>query len=70
MSKREQRQFSGILDVYLNTLASGGILALYRGFGPSIAVRRGIYFESYDSLKPYVLLGILEDNFLASFMFR
>ena len=65
------RQFNGILDVHRKTLASDGILGLYRGFGPSvagIAVYRGIYFGFYDSLKPYVLVGILEESFLAAFM--
>jgi solute carrier family 25 (adenine nucleotide translocator) protein 4/5/6/31 len=71
MAKGGQRQFTGMIDVYRKTLASDGILGLYRGFGPSvagIAVYRGIYFGFYDSLKPYVLVGILKDNFLASFM--
>ncbi|KAE9368757.1 ADP,ATP carrier protein [Stipitochalara longipes BDJ] len=70
-AKGGQRQFTGIIDVYRKTLASDGILGLYRGFGPSvagIAVYRGIYFGFYDSLKPYVLVGMLKDNFLASFM--
>jgi solute carrier family 25 (adenine nucleotide translocator) protein 4/5/6/31 len=71
MAKGGQRQFTGMIDVYRKTLASDGILGLYRGFGPSvagIAVYRGIYFGAYDSLKPYVLVGMLKDNFLASFM--
>jgi hypothetical protein len=70
-AKGGQRQFTGIIDVYRKTLASDGILGLYRGFGPSvagIAVYRGIYFGFYDSLKPYVLVGMFKDNFLASFM--
>ncbi|PMD61659.1 mitochondrial carrier [Hyaloscypha bicolor E] len=71
MAKGGQRQFTGMIDVYRKTLASDGVLGLYRGFGPSvagIAVYRGIYFGFYDSLKPYVLVGVLKDNFLASFM--
>ena len=71
MAKGGQRQFTGMIDVYRKTLASDGILGLYRGFGPSvagIAVYRGIYFGAYDSLKPYVLVGMLKDNFLASFV--
>lgn len=31
-----QRQFSGLLDVYKKTLASDGIVGLYRGFVPSV----------------------------------
>lgn len=66
-----QRQFNGLLDVYKKTLASDGILGLYRGFGPSVAgivVYRGLYFGMYDSLKPVLLTGNLEGNFLASFL--
>ncbi|KAL3963594.1 hypothetical protein ACCO45_000598 [Purpureocillium lilacinum] len=66
-----QRQFNGILDVYRKTIATDGILGLYRGFMPSISgiiVYRGLYFGSYDSLKPLVLVGPLQGNFLASFI--
>ena len=65
------RQFNGLVDVYKKTLASDGIMGLYRGFGPSvlgIIVYRGLYFGMYDSLKPVVLTGSLEGNFLASFL--
>jgi solute carrier family 25 (adenine nucleotide translocator) protein 4/5/6/31 len=33
-----------------------------------IVVYRGLYFGMYDSLKPVVLVGNLEGNFLASFL--
>ena len=65
------RQFNGLIDVYKKTLASDGLAGLYRGFGPSvlgIVVYRGLYFGMYDSLKPVVLIGALEGNFLASFL--
>ncbi|KAL8971004.1 MAG: hypothetical protein Q9185_005299 [Variospora sp. 1 TL-2023] len=65
-----ERQFNGLVDVYKKTLASDGILGLYRGFGPSVAgivVYRGLYFGMYDSIKPVLLTGKLEGNFLASF---
>ncbi|OOF97137.1 hypothetical protein ASPCADRAFT_45724 [Aspergillus carbonarius ITEM 5010] len=65
------RQFNGLVDVYKKTLASDGIAGLYRGFGPSVAgivVYRGLYFGMYDSIKPVVLVGSLEGNFLASFL--
>ncbi|GMM34971.1 ADP/ATP carrier protein [Saccharomycopsis crataegensis] len=65
------RQFNGLVDVYRKTIASDGIAGLYRGFGPSvvgIVVYRGLYFGLYDSLKPVVLTGQLEGNFLASFL--
>jgi len=64
------RQYNGLVDVYKKTLASDGIAGLYRGFGPSvlgIIVYRGLYFGMYDSIKPVVLTGKLEGNFLASF---
>ncbi|RJE19378.1 ADP ATP carrier protein [Aspergillus sclerotialis] len=66
-----ERQFNGLIDVYKKTLASDGIAGLYRGFGPSvlgIVVYRGLYFGMYDSIKPVVLVGPLENNFLASFL--
>jgi solute carrier family 25 (mitochondrial adenine nucleotide translocator), member 4/5/6/31 len=65
------RQFNGLLDVYKKTLASDGVAGLYRGFVPSVVgiiVYRGLYFGMYDSLKPIVLVGPLEGNFLASFL--
>lgn len=64
------RQFNGLVDVYRKTLASDGIAGLYRGFVPSvvgIVVYRGLYFGMYDSIKPVILVGPLEGNFLASF---
>ncbi|KAF1918122.1 mitochondrial carrier domain-containing protein [Ampelomyces quisqualis] len=68
--KGGDRQFNGLVDVYKKTLASDGIAGLYRGFMPSVAgivVYRGLYFGMYDSLKPILLTGSLEGNFLASF---
>lgn len=68
--KGGERQFNGLIDVYRKTLKSDGIAGLYRGFNIScvgIIVYRGLYFGLYDSLKPVVLTGKLQDNFLASF---
>ncbi|KAJ6630608.1 mitochondrial carrier domain-containing protein [Mycena sp. CBHHK59/15] len=65
-----KRQFTGLIDVYKQTLAADGIKGLYRGFVPSILgimVYRGGYFGLYDTLKPTVLVGPLEGSFLASF---
>lgn len=65
-----ERQFNGLIDVYRKTLASDGIAGLYRGFNISCvgsAVYRGLYFGLYDSLKPVVLTGKLQDSFFASF---
>jgi solute carrier family 25 (adenine nucleotide translocator) protein 4/5/6/31 len=65
-----ERKYSGLVDVYKKTLATDGVAGLYRGFGPSvlgIIVYRGLYFGMYDSIKPVVLTGALEGNFLASF---
>ncbi|XP_010447988.1 PREDICTED: ADP,ATP carrier protein 3, mitochondrial-like [Camelina sativa] len=69
--KGGQRQFNGITDVYKKTIASDGIVGLYRGFNIScvgIIVYRGLYFGLYDSLKPVVLVDGLQDSFLASFL--
>jgi len=65
------RQFNGLIDVYKKTLATDGIAGLYRGFAIScfgIIVYRGLYFGIYDSLKPVVLTGGLQDSFIASFL--
>ncbi|KAM0065268.1 putative mitochondrial carrier protein [Helianthus debilis subsp. tardiflorus] len=65
-----ERQFNGLIDVYKKTIASDGIVGLYRGFNIScvgIIVYRGLYFGMYDSLKPVLLTGSLQDSFLASF---
>jgi solute carrier family 25 (adenine nucleotide translocator) protein 4/5/6/31 len=65
-----ERQFNGLIDVYRKTLASDGIQGLYRGFVIScvgIIVYRGCYFGFYDSLKPVVLTGSMQDSFLGSF---
>merc|ERR1711915_889528 len=69
--KGGERQFNGLVDVYKKTLASDGVAGLYRGFMPSVVgiiVYRGLYFGMYDSLKPVVLTGDLQNNFLASFL--
>ncbi|XP_026392175.1 ADP,ATP carrier protein 1, mitochondrial-like [Papaver somniferum] len=70
-NKGGERQFNGLIDVYKKTLKSDGIAGLYRGFNIScvgIIVYRGLYFGMYDSLKPVVLVGNMQDSFLASFL--
>ncbi|XP_022955277.1 ADP,ATP carrier protein ER-ANT1-like isoform X1 [Cucurbita moschata] len=64
-------QFKGLLDVYTKTLSTDGIVGLYRGFSVSIVgitLYRGMYFGIYDTLKPLVLVGNFEGNFVASFL--
>ncbi|KAL5700977.1 ADP/ATP carrier protein [Ranunculus cassubicifolius] len=64
------RQFNGLVDVYKKTLKSDGVAGLYRGFNIScvgIIVYRGLYFGMYDSLKPVLLTGKMQDSFFASF---
>merc|ERR1712110_704146 len=56
--KGGERQFNGLIDVYVKTLKSDGIQGLYRGFAISavgIFIYRGMYFGLYDTLKPLVL---------------
>ncbi|KAK6164157.1 hypothetical protein DH2020_001021 [Rehmannia glutinosa] len=68
--KGGERQFNGLIDVYRKTLKSDGIAGLYRGFNIScvgIIVYRGLYFGMYDSLKPVLLTGSMQDSFFASF---
>jgi len=65
------RQFNGLLDVYRKTFKTDGIRGLYRGFNIScvgIIVYRGLYFGIYDSVKPVVLKGKLNDSLIASFL--
>uniref|UniRef100_A0A2N9GMY4 ADP/ATP translocase n=1 Tax=Fagus sylvatica TaxID=28930 RepID=A0A2N9GMY4_FAGSY len=65
--KGGERQFNGLVDVYRKTLQSDGLAGLYRGFNIScvgIIVYRGLYFGMYDSLKPVLLTGDLQDSFL------
>ena len=53
-----EREFNGLIDVYRKTLASDGVVGLYRGFVIScvgIVVYRGFYFGLYDTLKPLLL---------------
>jgi len=53
--KGGEKQFNGLIDVYIKTLASDGIAGLYRGFVVScigIVIYRALYFGLYDSLKP------------------
>ncbi|KAL8088208.1 ADP,ATP carrier protein 3, mitochondrial [Apium graveolens] len=69
--KGGERQFNGLVDVYKKTLKSDGVAGLYRGFTISclgIIVYRGLYFGLYDSIKPVVLVGELQDSFVASFL--
>jgi len=64
-----ERQFNGLIDVYRKTLASDGIVGLYRGFVIScvgIVVYRGFYFGLYDSLKPILLKD--DASFFLSFL--
>jgi solute carrier family 25 (adenine nucleotide translocator) protein 4/5/6/31 len=63
------RQFNSLIDVYRKTIATEGIVGLYRGFVISCAgtvVYRGLYFGMFDSLKPVVLTGSLTNNFFAT----
>merc|ERR1712058_187827 len=56
--KGGERQFNGLINVYVKTLKSDGIQGLYRGFAISavgIFIYRGMYFGLYDTLKPLVL---------------
>ena len=66
--KGGERQFNGMVDVYVKTYKSDGIAGLYRGFVIScvgIVVYRGFYFGIYDTLRP-ILLGE-KANLFASF---
>jgi len=67
--KGGERQFNGLIDVYVKTLKSDGIVGLYRGFVISavgIFIYRGMYFGLFDTLKP-ILIG-KDGNVFASFL--
>jgi len=64
-----ERQFSGMMDVYVKTIKADGLMGLYRGFGISctcIFIYRGLYFGLFDSLKPLVLTE--SSTWLATFL--
>lgn len=68
--KGGQKQYSGLIDVYKQTLKTDGIAGLYRGFVIScvgIIIYRGLYFGIYDSIKPN-LPANLKDNLMANFL--
>mmetsp|Transcript_20043 Transcript_20043/g.31837 ORF Transcript_20043/g.31837 Transcript_20043/m.31837 type:complete len:306 (+) Transcript_20043:101-1018(+) len=49
------RQYSGLVDVYRQTMKSDGVAGLYRGFVIScvgIVVYRGFYFGLFDTIRP------------------
>jgi solute carrier family 25 (adenine nucleotide translocator) protein 4/5/6/31 len=51
---KSNREFTGLVDCLKKTVARGGPLALYQGFGVSvqgIIVYRGAYFGFYDTAK-------------------
>ena len=55
--KTGQRQYTGLVDVYKQTLKTDGLAGLYRGFSISVVgifIYRGLYFGLYDSCKPIV----------------
>jgi len=64
-----QKQFNGLIDCYKKTLATDGIVGLYRGFVIScvgIVVYRGLYFGMYDSFKP-LLPSNVRDSLAVNF---
>ena len=68
--KGGERQFNGLIDVYVKTLKSDGIQGLYRGFTISavgIFIYRGMYFGMFDTLKP-LLIGGKDSSVAASFI--
>ena len=61
------RQYSGLVDVYRQTLKTDGIGGLYRGFVIScvgIIVYRGFYFGLFDTIRPMLPENA---NFLLTF---
>jgi solute carrier family 25 (adenine nucleotide translocator) protein 4/5/6/31 len=68
--KGGQKQYSGLVDVYKQTLKTDGIAGLYRGFVIScvgIVIYRGLYFGIFDSIKP-ILPKSVKDNLFVTFL--
>jgi solute carrier family 25 (mitochondrial adenine nucleotide translocator), member 4/5/6/31 len=61
------RQYNGMIDCYVKTFKSDGLLGLYRGFCVScvgIIAYRGFYFGLYDTLQPMLPVNNFVVNFL------
>lgn len=68
--KGGQKQYSGLVDVYKQTLKTDGIAGLYRGFVIScvgIVIYRGLYFGMFDSIMPSLPKSI-RDMFVINFL--
>ena len=64
------KQYSGLVDVYKQTIATDGVAGLYRGFVIScvgIVIYRGLYFGMFDSIKP-MMPSNMRDSFLPNFL--
>jgi solute carrier family 25 (adenine nucleotide translocator) protein 4/5/6/31 len=67
--KAGERTYTGLIDVYVKTIKTDGLGALYHGFVVScvgIAIYRGFYFGLYDTIKPSLPASI-RNNFFANF---
>lgn len=65
--KGGERQYTGMVDCYVKTFKSDGLMGLYRGFCVScvgIIAYRGFYFGLYDTLQPMLPVS----NFLVNFL--
>lgn len=68
--KGGQKQYSGLIDVYKQTLKTDGVAGLYRGFVIScvgIVIYRGLYFGCYDTFKAILPNNVI-DNFFVNFL--
>jgi len=57
-SKGSKRHYKGLVDVWMKTFQSDGIVGIYRGLGISVVgifVYRGFFFGLYDFFKPMVI---------------
>lgn len=67
MGKGDAKQYKGLMDCLVKSAkADGGVMGLYKGFGPSLAgiiPYRAVFFGGYDTLKAI----LLKDEKSASF---
>ncbi|GJQ14376.1 hypothetical protein GpartN1_g6167.t1 [Galdieria partita] len=71
IGRGEGRLYTGLIDCCIKTAKSDGVIGLYRGFGVSlggIIVYRAAFFGLFDTAKPLLLTGKLENNIFLSWV--
>jgi len=72
VGKKENREFTGLVDCLVKVAKSDGIYGLYRGFGISVVgiiAYRASYFGMFDTGKEFMFKDIKKANFFAMWAF-